>query len=387
MRITNGMMINNLARNITGNLTRMDSLQNQMSTARRFANISDDPVALIYGQSARNMMGRISNFLSSVQTAQDWLEQAEDGIMDMQRTMADLYLEVINATDDGKGSGESSSRANIAPVVGQLRDGIVDNLNVTLGNRFMFGGHNTPGDPADPNIINDRAIRPFSVENGRLHFNGFDISRFDGMPAAVFDEIFNRGEPPFTTTGIQDAFDAFNTQHGTSHAPADFGLDNTDVADAMHRLMNDTPTLIVGPGVEMPITMNGISLALFITPGPDGNAVMRNSWDVANDFYEALSASPPAMAEELESFIRPFQDAQSHLLTRTAEIGGRMRRLEMLEARFEQNMINHERMRSEAEDVDMAETLMHFRMAEAVYQAALSAGARVIQPTLMDFLR
>ena len=44
-------------------------------------------------------------------------------------------------------------------------------------------------------------------------------------------------------------------------------------------------------------------------------------------------------------------------------------------------------MRSDAEDVDMADVIMYLKMAEAVYQAALSAGARVIQPSLMDFLR
>ena len=44
-------------------------------------------------------------------------------------------------------------------------------------------------------------------------------------------------------------------------------------------------------------------------------------------------------------------------------------------------------MKSNAEDVDFAEVIMNQKMAEAVYQASLAAGARIIQPTLMDFLR
>jgi flagellar hook-associated protein 3 FlgL len=58
-----------------------------------------------------------------------------------------------------------------------------------------------------------------------------------------------------------------------------------------------------------------------------------------------------------------------------------------LEIRYAQDEINYTQMMSDAEDVDFAEVIMNQKMAEAVYQAALSAGARVIQPTLMDFLR
>lgn len=39
------------------------------------------------------------------------------------------------------------------------------------------------------------------------------------------------------------------------------------------------------------------------------------------------------------------------------------------------------------EDIDLAETIMELKMQEVAYQGALGAGARVLQPTLMDFLR
>ena len=35
----------------------------------------------------------------------------------------------------------------------------------------------------------------------------------------------------------------------------------------------------------------------------------------------------------------------------------------------------------------MAKTLIDFSTQQAVYQAALKAGAKIIQPSLMDFLR
>jgi flagellar hook-associated protein 3 FlgL len=42
---------------------------------------------------------------------------------------------------------------------------------------------------------------------------------------------------------------------------------------------------------------------------------------------------------------------------------------------------------SENEDADMAQTLVDYSQQQAVYQAALKAGAQLIQPSLLDFLR
>jgi len=45
------------------------------------------------------------------------------------------------------------------------------------------------------------------------------------------------------------------------------------------------------------------------------------------------------------------------------------------------------RLLSEAGDTDMAEAVTQFSKEELTYRAALQAGARAIQPTLLDFLR
>jgi len=42
---------------------------------------------------------------------------------------------------------------------------------------------------------------------------------------------------------------------------------------------------------------------------------------------------------------------------------------------------------SKNEDVDIAEAIMYLKSEENVYQASLAGGARIIQQTLVDFLR
>jgi flagellar hook-associated protein 3 FlgL len=42
---------------------------------------------------------------------------------------------------------------------------------------------------------------------------------------------------------------------------------------------------------------------------------------------------------------------------------------------------------SDVEDVDLPKTIMDMQLQQTAYQAALAASAKVIQPSLIDFLR
>lgn len=70
-----------------------------------------------------------------------------------------------------------------------------------------------------------------------------------------------------------------------------------------------------------------------------------------------------------------------------AELGAKTNRLDMTLKRMESDSLNYTRLLSENEDADMAEVITNFKMAESVYLASMSAGSRIIQPTLVDFLR
>ena len=377
------MLVTTLMRNLNSNLTRLDKLQNQMATGRKFAHISDDPAALIYSQAARNKLARLFHYARTVDTAQDWLRQSEAGVMELQQTLVNAYEAAVDAATDGK---TGDDKENIAKTIAQLRNHFVDTLNATFGDKYVYAGYNTPGDPAGhpSDIFLNEGVKSFTVIDGRLHFNGFDLSAFDGMPAALLEVNLSGltpAEAEARLTGIITDPAGLNANITTFFDDYDFDMQGLLM---MHRLKNDVLTLDVGPGISMPVTMNGIDLVLFTTITEKG-PIVRNAFNVLTDLYEGTNNDMPAA--EITKIIAPLQDGQNHLLTRNSEIGGRVRRLDLLEARYEQDAINYERMRSDAEDADMAEVIINLKMAEAVYQAALSAGARIIQPTLMDFLR
>lgn len=70
-----------------------------------------------------------------------------------------------------------------------------------------------------------------------------------------------------------------------------------------------------------------------------------------------------------------------------ANLGARSNRLDLIENRLADGSINVQALLSKTEDADMAEVITNLKMEEAVYQASLSAGARIIRPSLIDFLR
>ncbi|HAA43423.1 MAG TPA: flagellar hook-associated protein FlgL [Ruminiclostridium sp.] len=124
--------------------------------------------------------------------------------------------------------------------------------------------------------------------------------------------------------------------------------------------------------------------------------------DVFNIGGEATASATPLMIELFNDFITALEagdhstiggfldDIDEHMdnITRVrADVGARYNRLELTENRLSKNIYNFTKLMSENEDIDQAENIMLLKSEENVYQASLAGGARIIQPSLMDFLR
>lgn len=328
MRVTNSMLTSNFLNNLNVNMGRLSHLQGQLSSNRKFMHISDDPVSVIYSQQARHKLQTLELYQGNVDLAQSWLTQTETSVMELNKVIQSAYEQCIDASTDVKGSMD---RNIVSKYVGQLRDQVLTVLNTTFGDKYVFGGYNTTG-----HIENGEVVPPFGYITDadgkrKLTFNGLDIS--DPANQAVLDQ-----------------------------------------------LKQDVPTFDIGPGLRMEVTDNGIGTMEF--NGPNGPT---NIYNLMDELTQALESG--ADVDEINNYIKPLQEAQNHILTTVAEIGGRTSRLDLMASRYEQDELNYTQMKSDAEDADQAELIMNYKMAEAVYKAALSTGAHIIQPTLMDFLR
>lgn len=135
--------------------------------------------------------------------------------------------------------------------------------------------------------------------------------------------------------------------------------------------------LNVSPGVSVPISITGEEIF-----GQAGSN--QNVFKVLDDIVEHLKTGDQ---NELLADINRVEERMDAVSYQWSEVGARMNRFELIESRLKDQNINLKQLRSQVDDVDMAEIITDIKMQESVHQAALSTGARIIQPSLIDFLR
>ena len=74
-------------------------------------------------------------------------------------------------------------------------------------------------------------------------------------------------------------------------------------------------------------------------------------------------------------------------LSQRATNGARVSRVETLETNLTSLGIEYKSLISDVEDIDITEIIVKLKSAETAYQAALGAGAKLLQPSLLDYLK
>jgi flagellar hook-associated protein 3 FlgL len=102
-----------------------------------------------------------------------------------------------------------------------------------------------------------------------------------------------------------------------------------------------------------------------------------------------VSEKAVVKSEKLDasSLLGDIDKNMENILAKLSELGAKNNRLELSMNRLDDNILNLKGLISKVQDVDMSEVIMNLKMEEMVYQASLSTGARIIQPTLVDFIR
>ena len=140
---------------------------------------------------------------------------------------------------------------------------------------------------------------------------------------------------------------------------------------------------VIGAGVALPVNV-GIQTLLGNGPGAADDKLL----DVLRDIATDLRGGTPANAEALRGTDLERLSANIDELTRVrAVVGATTNRLQTAGTRLEQLQEASLNQLSQVSEVDMAEALVNYSSQQAAYETALRAGAKLIQPSLMDFLR
>jgi flagellar hook-associated protein 3 FlgL len=115
----------------------------------------------------------------------------------------------------------------------------------------------------------------------------------------------------------------------------------------------------------------------FGTPGPD------DLFGLVGKIAADVEGAPDALAGDLEE----LDAALDRLLGSIGSVGARSARMEAVGQVNSDLQLTLTSQLVDVEDIDLAKTIMELSQQQVGYQAALSATAKVIQPTLVDFLR
>ena len=102
------------------------------------------------------------------------------------------------------------------------------------------------------------------------------------------------------------------------------------------------------------------------------------------DYIDGLNSKDD---EKIDNFLGIVDNHLDKVLAALGEVGAKSNRIDFIKSRIEDNTISYTALLSKIQDVDYAQAIIRFKSLESIYRASLSVGAKVIQPTLVDFIQ
>ncbi|HZK34614.1 MAG TPA: flagellar hook-associated protein FlgL [Bacillota bacterium] len=116
----------------------------------------------------------------------------------------------------------------------------------------------------------------------------------------------------------------------------------------------------------------------------------RFEGDLSEDLATTLNNIVAALStgdDSAEPVIGKLEEHIDNVLALRAEMGAKYNRLEAAKHKNEEESLNMTELLSKTEDIDFAGKIMEYMTMQNVYMASLSTGAKIMMPTLLDFLR
>ena len=291
VRITQRTLNAGVLGNLQGNLSRLQKLQEQLSSGKAIRRPSDSPASTVSALRYRADIRRSEQMQRNATDGLGWLGTADTSLTQTLSVVSrsrELLLQGIN------GSMSPTERGAIAAEVDVLREHLLTLANTTYLNRPVFAG----------------------------------------------------------AAGGTEAYDGTGAYLGDATAV----------------------TRTVGEGVSVQVNLDGPTIF-----GPAGADVFTVLADIAAD----LRTDPAALTADMTALDAAFTRIQDALAT----VGARYDQVETMRNRLDASIVEQTNGLAEVESVDLPKTIVDLQLQEVAYQSALSAAARVLQPSLVDFLR
>ncbi|WP_052343717.1 flagellar hook-associated protein FlgL [Bacillus massiliigorillae] len=368
MRVTQSMISNNTLRNISSSYNKLSYLNNQLITQKKFSKPSDNPVAAMRAMGYRTDLNRIQQYQQNVGEVKNWVDTTGDSLDQSVKALQKIRELTVQVSN---GTLEESQRSYIATEIEQLKQQIMNISDSQIGGKYIFGGTQTDKKPSDNYYATTGTIEIEVFEGIRLPANTSGANLFPGVVGAS------------SSTSVSPSTEGANivtgTYNGTEDKKISLKYENSKwqiSEDGTNWTDMTGPKTIDGVTINVPTTTENSSYEINLNPERKG---------VISELIDTINGN--GSKEEINSFLEKIDTQIDNFLKEQANIGARQNRVDLMEDRLGNQEVFATRILSDNEDADMERVIIDLTTQEAIHRAAMSSGARIIQPTLMDFLR
>lgn len=390
----------NVQHTIIDRYSDLASQQEILSTGKKLLRPSDAPIDVANDIKLRSKLNALTQLKKNINDGLGYMQVTDTAMMSMDSVMQRVRELAIEGSSDTLSTNE---RKYINQEVEQLLRQTVSLANTQFKGDYVFGGTQTKIEPYP--LDSSTATQPSNYTN-------LDMAYYDGTGGVgVATQLTDSFDNTPITNIIPGSFDlniaGVNYSEGTDYTidyktgtftplvPA-LAIDVSAPANYQYgQVAMSFEYITVGEDIYGdPVNTNGevkraIETGVKSTINITGDELMKDP-KTGTDLLETIINLGQKLLENdttgINDAIADIDLNMKVLLSAQSKNGARINRFETTLDRNDQQFTETTRRQSDLEDADMAEEIMKFSVMENAYNTALQSSAKIIQPSLVNYL-
>lgn len=357
MRVTNSMLSSNFLRDMRNNLSNMQTLQNQATSGKEIRRPSDNPFKVARSMQLHGDILANKQYNENIKDTINWLDTTDTALNQVTNTVQRIRELIVSAGNGAYGDGE---RKAIGDEINQKIGELGQVLNTNFDGKYIFGG--TKG-----------TSKPMAIVEDQIGSNHAVYATKDG-------NYLNSDGKLLKTAGGKLEVTGGNLQVVGPPATADpLDPNNPDKYKDEYKYLSQSLSTEISQGVT--IEYNITSRDIFQFKGTTNNLM-----DLLNNITGNLN-DPNGTSKLIGENLDDITKALDNVLKLRSQVGAKQNRMDAAKDQNTEENFNLTDILSKTEDIDFTEKQMEYATMQTVYVASLQTSAKVIQPSLMDYLR
>ena len=324
MRITNASMVRSHLYDTQNNLTNMSKINQQISTGKVINTVSDDPHKAIKIMNINNEIKYTEKYNYNIDESVGWMNTTDGALDNVGNLLGEIKETILKV---GNGTYSQNEMKSLNEDMNEKIKQLADTLNSTHGGKYLFGGSSVDDAPITVIENPDGTVKlEFSKDK-----NGQTIPNTDDLKAEI-------------SSGV-----------------------NLDYNISIGELFNITDEN--GKTINLLDEINNLSELM-------NKAANGNEQEFAKAKEEILNNTQGKIDKLFD-----------HVVNERTSLGVRVSTAEKIKEFNDENILNMKSILSQDQDTDVVEKFIELKSAEMIYQASMQVGAKLIQPTILDYIR